>query len=103
MEWPPWSPDLNSIENLWSIVKMKLYVGGKQYNSQADLGEAIKTNMTETDPVEERKLQNQWYWLLFRRRVTIWECKDSKTYHALVICPIIGFYHRFYYLFIDVK
>ena len=37
MEWPPSSLDLNPIENLWSIVKMKLYQGDKQYNSTADL------------------------------------------------------------------
>lgn len=30
MEWLSLSPDLNPIENLWSIVKMKLYKGGKR-------------------------------------------------------------------------
>ena len=25
------SPDLTSIENLWAIVKKKVYVGGRQY------------------------------------------------------------------------
>ena len=29
MEWPPSCLDLNPIKNLWSIVKMKLYEGGK--------------------------------------------------------------------------
>ena len=37
MGWPFSSIDLNPIENLWSIVKMKLYEGGKQYNNEADL------------------------------------------------------------------
>ena len=32
MNWPAKSPDLNPIENLWAIVKAKLYEGGKQYN-----------------------------------------------------------------------
>ena len=36
MEWRVSSPDLNSIENLWSIVKMKLYESGKQYNCKAE-------------------------------------------------------------------
>ena len=36
MEWPPSSPDLNLIKNLWSIVKMKLYEGEKQSNNKLD-------------------------------------------------------------------
>ena len=53
MVWPPASPDLNSIENLWSIVKRKFYEAGKQYNSKNELIEAIKecckTISTETE------------------------------------------------------
>lgn len=30
VEWPLFSSNLNPIENLWSIVKMKLSEGGKQ-------------------------------------------------------------------------
>ncbi|CAI9721779.1 Hypothetical predicted protein [Octopus vulgaris] len=36
MERPPSIPDLNPIENLWSIVKQKLYEGGKPYNSKVN-------------------------------------------------------------------
>jgi transposase len=43
MMWPPASPDLNPIENLWSIVKKKIYVGGKQYDNKEDLWDAIHT------------------------------------------------------------
>lgn len=25
MEWPPYSPDLNPIENLWALLKAKIY------------------------------------------------------------------------------
>ena len=55
MEWLPSNPDLNSTENLFSVVKIKLYEGGKQYNSKADLGEAIKTTMSEIKPAEVKK------------------------------------------------
>ena len=55
MEWPPSSPDLNPIENLWSIVKLKLLGGGKQYSSKTDLCKAIKTIMSEIEPAEVKK------------------------------------------------
>ena len=42
MIWPPNSPDLNPIENLWSIVKRRVYADGKQYSSKDALWEAIK-------------------------------------------------------------
>src|SRR4029434_6865577 len=41
MVWPPSSPDLNPIENLWSIIKQKIYVGGRQFTSKQVLWEAI--------------------------------------------------------------
>ena len=37
MEWLPSSADLNLIENLRSIVKMKLYESSKQYNNSSSL------------------------------------------------------------------
>lgn len=41
MEWPPCSPDLNPIENLWSIIKQSVYASGKQYGSKDNLWKAI--------------------------------------------------------------
>ena len=35
--WPPKPPDLNPIENLWSIIKRHVYNSGKQYSSKDDL------------------------------------------------------------------
>ena len=43
MEWPACSPDLNPIENLWSILKREVYSAGKQYSSKEDLWNAINT------------------------------------------------------------
>ncbi len=42
MVWPPCSPDLNPIANLWSIIKREVYVCGKQYNSKDELWNAVK-------------------------------------------------------------
>ena len=43
MEWPACSPDVNSIENLWSILKREMYAGGKQYSSKEEVWNAITT------------------------------------------------------------
>jgi hypothetical protein len=42
MVWPPNSPDLNPIENLWSIIKRHVYGNGRQYSSKDDLWMVIK-------------------------------------------------------------
>ena len=47
MVWPPSSPALNPIENLWSILKQKIYVGGRQFIFKQQLGEAILTSCKE--------------------------------------------------------
>ena len=41
MTWPPCSPDLNPIENLWSIIKREVYKEGKQYTSLNSVWEAV--------------------------------------------------------------
>ena len=42
IEWPPQSPDLNPIENVWSILKQKLYDIKDIINSLEDLKKYIK-------------------------------------------------------------
>lgn len=41
MEWPPNSPDLNPIENLWSIIKQRLFCANQQYNSKDQIWNAV--------------------------------------------------------------
>ena len=41
MEWPPLSPDLNPIENLWGILSQAIYAGGKSYQNTSDLWDAL--------------------------------------------------------------
>ena len=41
LEWPPYSPDLNPIENLWGILTQDVYRAGRQYSSVTNLKDAI--------------------------------------------------------------
>ena len=43
MVWPACSPDLNPIENFWSLLKRKVYEDGKQYSSKNFLWDAIQS------------------------------------------------------------
>ena len=42
MTWPANSPDLNPIENLWSIIKQRLYANGRQFMSKIELWDAFQ-------------------------------------------------------------
>ena len=75
MDWPPQSPDLSPIENLWSIMKRKVYENGRQFVSKKDLLEAIKETSAQISPqltssVDERLvkvLKNE------RKRIPCWK------------------------------
>ena len=41
LEWPPHSPDLSPIENIWGIMTKKVYANGKTYKNVNDLWDAI--------------------------------------------------------------
>lgn len=47
---PPVVSDLNPIENLCSILKQKIYEGGRQFTSKQQLWEAILTSYKEIQP-----------------------------------------------------
>ena len=52
IKWSPSIPELNRIENIYSIVKMKLYESGNLNNSTVDLWEAIKTILSGIEVAE---------------------------------------------------
>lgn len=58
MVWPPNSPDLNPIENLWSIIKRKVYSDGKQFSSKAELWEALQVAARSIDGTTIENLTN---------------------------------------------
>ena len=58
MEWLALSPDLIPMENVWSILKRKLYEGRKQYRNKLDLWEVIKSIFAEVAPEEIDNLTN---------------------------------------------
>lgn len=47
MTWPPYSPDLNVIENVWGWLTRKVYEGGKQYEDKETLTADIKRAWSE--------------------------------------------------------
>ena len=56
MVWPPCSPDLNPIENLWSIIKRKVYESNQQYTNLEDLWGKIAEVSKKIKPEEIKNL-----------------------------------------------
>lgn len=49
MSWPARSPDLNPMENLWGIMVQRVYDGGKQYATLAELKVALQKAWDDID------------------------------------------------------
>jgi hypothetical protein len=56
IKWPPYSPDLNPIENLWANLKKR--VERHTANTVQELEHAVKTEWANTDTTLCRKLVN---------------------------------------------
>ena len=58
LEWPPHSPDLNPIENVWGILSSRLYKNGKKFQNVHNLKEELKKLWNELDVFLIQKLIN---------------------------------------------
>ena len=58
LDWPPYSPDLNIIENLWGIVSAKVYEGGKEYQNPSELWNAVSDQLLAISPQVIQNLYN---------------------------------------------
>ncbi|XP_076048296.1 uncharacterized protein LOC143029529 [Oratosquilla oratoria] len=56
MTWPPCSPDLNPIEQLWSILKREVYEGGQQFTSKDALWNKIVAVASTIKPSQIKRL-----------------------------------------------
>lgn len=56
LDWPPYSPDLNPIENLWGILARKVYANGRQFSNQKELVKAIQDCWNEISLNELKSL-----------------------------------------------
>ncbi|XP_014780265.1 uncharacterized protein LOC106876286 [Octopus bimaculoides] len=73
MERSPSSPDLNSVENPRSIIKQKLYEGGKQYNSKVELWDTIQSITAAASPDQIGKPTNS-----MDKRLVTWIEKEGR-------------------------
>ena len=56
MTWPPSSPDLNPIDNLWALLKHEIYSEGRQYTSLNSIWEAVIAAAQKVDRQQIKKL-----------------------------------------------
>ena len=58
MVWPPFSPDLNPIENLWSLLKRRVYTGNTQFLNKIDLWNKIKHESSKISAEDIKRFTN---------------------------------------------
>lgn len=77
MKWPARSPDLNPIENLWSMLAAKVYANGKQYYSVSELTSAILAAWTAIGLDTLRTLVDS----MPKRCIEVIELRGCKTHY----------------------
>lgn len=73
--WPAKSPDMNIIENVWSILAREVYKNGRQFNNKAELREAIEAAWRN---IGQDKIQSL-YDSLPRRIIALHDAKGKQT------------------------
>ena len=56
MKWPAASPDINPIENYWSLIKSIVYKSGTQYSNNESLWQGIQDGAAQIPPETIKKL-----------------------------------------------
>ncbi|KAG3090444.1 hypothetical protein PI124_g10254 [Phytophthora idaei] len=77
LNWPARSPDLNPIENVWSMMARYVYANGSQYDNVASLTAAI---LESWEAIEQSYL-NKLVASMPRRCIEVIEKKDCKTHY----------------------
>jgi len=75
--WPPQSPDLSPIEDIWGIVSEKVYKHGKTYQTKDDLWKAI---VAAWDSIPRSTFQNL-YKSMNNRLIKVLECNGRRIRH----------------------
>lgn len=73
--WPSKSPDMNIIENIWSVLARDVYKEGRQYNNKDELKEAIEAAWQN---IPQEKIQ-KLYDSLPRRIISLHDAKGKLT------------------------
>ena len=74
-EWPPQSPNLNIIENVWQIMKVKLYEDASSITTRAELVQRMQVLWRDITTEKNQEL----YSSLPRRMDVVIKCKDTMT------------------------
>lgn len=74
-DWPSKSPDMNIIENMWSLLARKVYEGCRQYHNKAELMDGIKMAWQN---ISQDQIQSL-YQSLPRRIIALHDAKGKWT------------------------
>ena len=80
MDWPSKSPDLNPIENLWSIISRKVCAIGRQLR-QFDSVQDLTVSLMDDWETISNEIFTSLVDSMPRRRIRVIEIKGNKTHY----------------------